>query len=104
MKQKLQLAEVVAALRDELARAEQLGRGQDIGFTVGDIDIELETAIEFTGGGEISGTIKFWVLEFDAKLSGEYAQGVTHKIKLKLGPHQRTPRGNAPIDLAGEDV
>ncbi len=86
MAKKLELAEVIKALRRELYAAKQDGSGERIRFNVNSVDVEFETAVEFDGTIEAGGKIKFFVLDMDAKATGEYKNATTHKIKLSLQP------------------
>jgi hypothetical protein len=83
---KLELAEVIKALRDELYKAKQTGAGETLRFNVNSVDVEFETAVEYVGSAEAGGKIKFFVFDVDAKASGEYKNATTHKIKLSLQP------------------
>lgn len=86
MAKKLELAEVVKALRRELYEAKQDGAGESLRFNVNSVDVEFETAVEFDGSVEGGGKIKFFVFDADTKVSGEYKNATTHKIKLSLEP------------------
>ena len=83
---KLELAEVIKALRNELYKAKQAGAGETIRFNVDSVDVEFETAVEYVGTAEAGGKIKFYVFDVDAKGSAEYKNATTHKIKLSLKP------------------
>lgn len=83
---KLELAEVIKALREELYQAKQTGEGEAIRFNVNSVDIEFETAIEYVGSAEAGGKIKFFVFDVDAKASAEYKNATIHKIKLSMQP------------------
>lgn len=83
---KLELAEVIKALREELYQAKQTGEGEAIRFNVNSVDIEFETAIEYVGSAEAGGKIKFFVFDVDAKASAGYKNATTHKIKLSMKP------------------
>lgn len=83
---KLELAEVIKALRDELYKAKKTGAGETIRFNVNSVDVEFETAVEYVVDAEAGGKIKFFVFDVDAKGSAEYKNAITHKIKLSLQP------------------
>jgi hypothetical protein len=83
---KLELAEVIKALRTELYKAKQNAEGETIRFNVNSVDVEFETAVEYVLDGEAGGKIKFFVFDVDAKGSAEYKNATTHKIKLSLKP------------------
>ncbi|MFI3199493.1 MAG: hypothetical protein QX196_14355 [Methylococcaceae bacterium] len=83
---KLELAEVIKALRTELYKAKQNAEGESIRFNVNSVDVEFETAVEYVGTAEAGGKIKFFVFDVDAKGSAEFKNATTHKIKLSLKP------------------
>jgi hypothetical protein len=83
---KLELAEVIRALRDELYKAKQTGAGETLRFKVNSVDVEFETAVEYVVSADAGGKIKFFVFDVDAKGSAEYKNATTHKIKLSLQP------------------
>ena len=84
MSQKLELAEVISALREELNLAKQNATGEDIRFNINNVEIELQTVVEKKVAGEAGGKVRFWVLDADTKASGEWKDAVTQKIKLSL--------------------
>lgn len=90
MGQKLELAAVIKALREELNVAKLAGEGHDIRFNVNTVEVEFQTVVEMEGGGEVGGKIKFWVLDIDAKAGGKYKKSATHKVKLSLQPVDTT--------------
>ena len=87
---KLELAEVIKALRTELYQAKQNAEGESIRFNVDTVDVEFETTVEYVGTAEAGGKIKFYVFNVDAKGSAEYKNATTHKIKLSLKPVDET--------------
>lgn len=83
---RLELAEVIKALRNELYLAKQDGAGETIRFNVNSVDVEFETAVEYVVDAEAGGKIKFFVFDVDAKGTAEFKNATTHKIKLSLQP------------------
>ena len=85
---KLELSGVLSALREEIAKAqlEANTNNEDVRFKVKDIEVELQTAIDWEFGGKGGGKIKFWVFDVNAEGSGKYKNSKTHKIKLSLQP------------------
>ena len=51
------LADAVEALRDELTAARNLGKGQDLLFEVGPVDVEFSVVVKRTGDGKAGLTI-----------------------------------------------
>ena len=84
MAKKLELAEVITALRNELSIAKQAGDGQAIRFNINSVDVELETTVEYDASVEVGSKIKFFVFDADAKGKAGAKQGAKHKIKLSL--------------------
>ena len=105
MGQKLELAAVIKALREELNEAKLAGDGHDIRFNVNNVDVEFQTVVDWEVGAEGGGKIKFWVLDVDAKLNGKYKKSAMHKIKLSLTPKQIDPvTGESKnLDLADDE-
>jgi hypothetical protein len=79
---KIGLAEVIAALRQELNASMAAAEGSDLRFKLGEVSIELELSVERSAGG--SGGLRFWVLN----AGGEYNQSnaKTHRITVPLTP------------------
>jgi hypothetical protein len=76
------LAEAIAIVRSELAKALEEGKGADVRFSADSVEIELEVA--FTTGGDLGGGVHIWVVEFGAK--GPVERASTHRITLSLSP------------------
>jgi hypothetical protein len=79
---KIGLAEVILALRQELNASMAAAEGSDLKFKLGDVSIELELSVERSASG--NGGLRFWVIN----AGGEYtrAQGNTHRITVPLTP------------------
>jgi hypothetical protein len=75
------LAEAIAGLRADLSTARLQGEGQDIRFSVGEIEVEL--AVEFGWSKEAGGGFKLFSF---VDLSGKAGSTdkATNKVKLKL--------------------
>lgn len=86
------LAEAIATVRSELAKALQEGEGQEVRFIADSVEIELEVA--FTRGGDLGGGVHIGVVEFGAK--GTLERASTNRITISLKPV--TPEGK-PISL-----
>lgn len=83
---KLELSGVLSALREEIAKAQLGAENEDVRFKVKDIEVELQTAIDWEVSGKGGGKIKFLVFDIDAEATGKYKNIKTHKIKLNLQP------------------
>lgn len=85
----IELADAVAAVRDQLVEAAVRGSGRPLSFEVGDISMEftLELRREIKGGGKV----RAWVVEAGADAS--HSTGRTHRVSFTLSP--RDARTNA---------
>jgi hypothetical protein len=79
--QQIGLADAIAELRAELSRARRIAAGQDVRFSIEEIEVEL--SLEFGTMQSANGGIK--VFSF-VDLSGKHGTSnkTTHKLKLKL--------------------
>ncbi|MER6825009.1 trypco2 family protein [Streptosporangium sp. NPDC000563] len=78
----IELADAVAAVRDELLEASVRGAGSEIAFAVG--PIELEFAVELKVDAKAKTGFKAWVVTGDVEAG--IARGHTHKVKVTLSP------------------
>jgi hypothetical protein len=85
------LADAVEALRSELTAARNLGRGQDLLFEVGPVDVEFSVVVKRTGGGKAGLTIGVVTLGGEASVGREE----THRVKVTLAPKDSVT-GEAP--------
>lgn len=76
----IRLSNAIENLREELAEAQEQGKGKALQFDVGTIEIELEVVAEKEIAG--NGKINWWIVEsgVDTKAS----KTNTHKLKLTL--------------------
>lgn len=79
------LAEAIAALRAGLEAALAEGRGRDVQFGLGDVELTLQLVADKHAGGKIGWS----VLGADAGGKSER----THSVKLMLQPRYRQPDG-----------
>ncbi|MFC8722431.1 trypco2 family protein [Kitasatospora sp. NPDC057198] len=80
----IELADAVAAVRNELLKAQQLGSGQELLFEVGPIEMEFE--VELRADAKAAGKFKVWALSAEAE--GGVSRGRTHRISFTLTPRQ----------------
>lgn len=90
------LKEAITALRMELSESVAAAPAEELRFQVGEITLEFKVEVERTG--EVSGGIKFWVIEVGGK--GMQSSGTTHTITVPLTP---ITRGGQPV-LTGDDT
>ena len=83
----IELADAVAALRDELVEAAARGAGAAVEFAVG--PIELEFAVELKADAKAKFGFKAWVLSGDVEAG--VARGHTQRVKFTVTP--RKPGG-----------
>ncbi|WP_327350467.1 trypco2 family protein [Streptomyces sp. NBC_01304] len=91
------LAEWIAALGDELERAQRLRAARDIKFEVGasELEIEVTTSRDLEGKGEV----KFWVLG-SGSASRKTTEGSRARITLSLTPEG--PTGRVKVGRRGD--
>jgi Trypsin-co-occurring domain 2 len=80
------LADTVTALRAELIKAMEAGKGEDPRFDVGTVTMEF--AVTTTADTEAKGGVRFWVIELGA--SGSIGRSATHTITLEMQPRTRS--------------
>ena len=85
------LAEAVASLRAGLEAALTEGRGKDVQFGLGDVELTLQLVADRRAGGKIGWS----VLGVDAGSSSER----THSVKLVLRPRFRQDDGRYSSDF-----
>jgi hypothetical protein len=75
------LVEAIGSLREELAKAVEEGKNQDIQFPVGNIDLEFQVGVtrDVRGGGKL----RFWILELG--VDSGYAAQTVQKVTISLG-------------------
>ncbi|GAA2779557.1 hypothetical protein GCM10010441_00250 [Kitasatospora paracochleata] len=84
MEQKVELADAIEAIRQELLDAAARGAGQPIQFEVG--PVQLEFTVELKKDARAKGGVKAWVLSGD--LEAGVAHGRVHKVSVTLNPRQ----------------
>ncbi|QKW23851.1 hypothetical protein HUT16_36350 [Kitasatospora sp. NA04385] len=93
----IELAEAVAAVRNELLKAQRLGTGQELLFEVGPIEMAFE--VELRADAKAGGKFKVWALSAEA--AGSVSRGRTHRISFTLTPRQ-ADRTDLLISGAGD--
>ncbi|MEV2249878.1 trypco2 family protein [Streptomyces sp. NPDC050147] len=81
----IELAEMIAQLRGELAAAMAAAEDEELRFELGAVQLEAEFAVQRSAGAD--GRIRFWVVEAGA--SGQQASTTTHRVTLSLEPRVR---------------
>jgi hypothetical protein len=91
-----ELAEAIAAVREQLSRAQKEGADEDLRFRVGPVELEFDMVMSRTAGAQ--GGLKVYVLTLGAK--GEWTSGSTHRVKVTLQPID--PRTGEDAKVAGK--
>lgn len=81
----IELAEMIAQLRGELAAAMAAAKDEELRFELGPVQLEAEFAVQRSAGAD--GRIRFWVVEAGA--SGQQTHSSTHRVTLSLEPRVR---------------
>jgi hypothetical protein len=84
MDQAIGLAEFVTALRSELKVAQKNAEGEDLKFSVEDIQLEVKVLSERSD--KVEGGVKFWVLNAGGEIADKASLAQTLKLQLKLVP------------------
>lgn len=99
MADRVELAQVIGQLRQELSAAIRDGEGEDLRFELGPVELELAVAVSKEAGP--TARVRFWVVELGA--DGKAASQATQRIKLTLDPRQRNITGR-PVISGPEQV
>ena len=88
--QDIPLADAIKRLRDELVSAAKEGADKDVRFRLGPVQLDLEVAATYSGGGEAG--VRFYLITLGGK--AETSKARTHTIHLELHP----------LDADGKDL
>jgi hypothetical protein len=88
------LADAIEAVRTELRRAQDEGRGSDVRFVVGATEVEFTVEVVKAAGGEASVKV-LNILSLGG--TGEASTGKTNRVKIVLTP---VGVGGAPFEVA----
>ena len=93
MAERVELAQVISQLRQELSAAMREGEGEDLRFELGPVELELTVAVSKEAGPNAK--VRFWVIELgaDATVSSQAIQRIT----LTLDPRRRGVEGKPLI-------
>ncbi len=78
-----ELANVVQGLRQELLKAVEQAKGEELRFEVQEMELELQVGV--TAGGEAGVGLKFWVVELGS-VKGTLERSTVQTVRLKLKP------------------
>ncbi|MFE0133956.1 trypco2 family protein [Streptomyces sp. NPDC059037] len=94
----IELAEMIAQLRGELATAMAAAEHEELRFELGAVELEAEFAVQRADTAD--GRIRFWVVEAGA--SAQQTASNTHRVHLTLQPRVRAT-GEPPY-VAGDQT
>jgi Trypsin-co-occurring domain 2 len=97
--QRIELAQVISQLREELDTARRAGQDEDLRFELGPVELELMVAVDRQGGPDAK--VRFWVIELGA--SGKVASQATQRIKLILDPRESGQKKDRRPLIAGDE-
>jgi Trypsin-co-occurring domain 2 len=89
------LAAAIAALREELLLATEVGAGSNMRFRLAPIELSLQVAVTKEGSGKIGWTI--------LGLGGSYESASTQTLKLRLEPQWLKSDGSYTNDFVVAD-
>ncbi|MGH3694545.1 MAG: trypco2 family protein [Pseudonocardiaceae bacterium] len=101
MAERVELAQVISQLRQELSVAMREGEGEELHFELGSVELELTVAVSKEAGP--NATVRLWVVELGA--DAKVASQATQRIRLTLDPRRRGVAGKPLIagsEQAGE--
>jgi Trypsin-co-occurring domain 2 len=91
------LADAIASLRQELTAAMLEGRGEELQFKLGPIELEVQLQVE--NKGSLNGGVKWLLVSIGGAAERSVVQ--THQLKLTLQP-VGGQAGDAPSSTSGE--
>ncbi|QES35112.1 hypothetical protein DEJ48_18365 [Streptomyces venezuelae] len=91
------LAEAIGAVRAELRRAAEEGRGQDLQFRTGPVELEFTVDVR----KDAEARAKVLVLPFGAEAKASRSKGTVNRLKVTLQPVDPSTGEDARV---GDDV
>ena len=95
----VELSDMIAQLRDELARAMADGQDAELRFQAEKVELELTVGVERSR--EPGAKMRFWV--FDVHHSARSAETATQRLMLTLQP-VRADTPDAPALISGDEL
>jgi hypothetical protein len=84
MAERVELAQVISQLRQELSAAMLAGTDEDLRFELGPVELELTVAVNKEAGPNAK--VRFWLVELGA--DGKVASQAAQRITLTLDPRR----------------
>jgi hypothetical protein len=94
----VELAELIGQLRAELTAAMHAGKGGDLQFELGPVELELTVVVDREA--KPGAKVRFWVVELGADVKA--ASNTTQRITLKLDPRRTGQSGRKPL-ISGDE-
>src|SRR5215831_89285 len=95
----LELSQVLTDLRDELVKAQDLGKDSNLRLQINDIEVELQVVATAEGKAKAG----FKVLTFgSAEAEAKGSEATTQKLHLKLKIVDK--EGKSPVLISGKDT
>ncbi|MFI1741499.1 trypco2 family protein [Streptomyces sioyaensis] len=90
---KIELAEAVQGIRDQLLNSANSANGQQIKFEVGEIDLDF--TVELRRDASTKAGFKAWVVTGEAQ--GSSTRTATHRVSIKL--HPKYSNNGQPVEI-----
>lgn len=87
--QKIELAEAIEQLRDQIELAMEAAKDRALQFRLGPVELELK--VELAQKATVAGRVKAWVIEAGA--DGSLNANNVHIIKIILHPQTKNDKG-----------
>ena len=94
------LAEAIRQVREQLNIAQNEGRGKDLQFRLGEVQLQFQVEFIREGGGDAG--VKLWVVTAGAK--GSVTSSRTHTLTVTMAPQRMNDDGSVEELLVGDDV
>jgi Trypsin-co-occurring domain 2 len=91
------LAEAIQSLREEMTRAIEQAKGQELRFNVEEVEIDLGVEVKREGSADGKISFKVFGTGIEAGGKGSQAQTSTHHMKITLKP----PAGSIQVSDEG---
>ena len=104
--EKIGLAEVIRNLREELQKAQEAGKDEDIRFKVKEVEVELTVSVEEEEKIGVKGGFSAHFFVLTSHYQANEKDTSLHKIKLTLEAGIKDPNSidsvSRPVEVSGE--
>ncbi|MFB7665733.1 trypco2 family protein [Kitasatospora sp. NPDC056138] len=98
MEARIELADAIEAVRQQLLDATARGAGQEIRFEVGTVQLDFD--VELKRDARAKGGIRTWVLSAEAEAGA--AHRLSHRVSVTLTP--RNARTGAGVEVGNPEL